>query len=177
MRLRALIAGALALTLIAGPAAAQSPSQAAAGTPQGQGSVNQFPLLPPENLERIREAVNREPAIRIENGRLKIYVEVIGNWPTFAEASKGFDFLYGPSAKGANPMSHQEFVSMMTPRDMYSSVGIKPAEVATMAAVNAIGQWAIVKALSKIARSRKEKQLRDIRAQIEAELAAIKKQP
>ena len=45
-----------------------------------------------------------------------------------------------------------------------------------MAAVNAVGQWAIVKALNKIGTSRKEKQMRDIHALIDADLAAIKKE-
>ena len=116
----------------------------------------------------------REPSLRIENGQLRIYVEVIGNWPNFAQANKGYDFINGPTGKG-NPMSHDEFLAMVTPQDMYSSAGIKPAEIVTMAAVNVVGQWAIVKALTKIGNYRKEKQMRDIQAQIDAELAAIKK--
>ena len=151
-----ILAAGLTLALIAGPVMAQ----------------DQAP--PQENLQRIREAVNREPAIRIENGQLKIYVEVIGHWPTFAEATKGYDFINGPTGFGS-PMSHQEFLGMVTPKDMYGTAGIRPAEIITMAAVNVVGQWAIVKALSKIASYRKDKQLRDIQAQIDAELAAIKK--
>ena len=102
-------------------------------------------------------------------------MEVIGNWPSFADVTKGYDFINGPTGYG-NPMSHQEFVDMVTPRDMYSTAGIQPAEILTMAAVNAVGQWAIVKALTKISNSHKDKQLRDIRAQIDADLAAIKKE-
>jgi hypothetical protein len=157
MRPKAIIAAGLTLTLLTGPALAQDP------TP------------PQESLQRIRDAVNRPPTIKIENGQLKIYMEVIGNWPTFAEASKGYDFLHGPTGKGANPMSHQEFLAMVTPQEMYSTAGIKPSEIVTMAAVNVVGQWAISKALTKIGAYRKNKQMRDIQAQIDAELAAIKK--
>jgi len=128
-----------------------------------------------EDLERIRAAVTREPALKIENGQLRIYVEVIGNWPSFAELSKGFDYLHGPTGLDANPMSHQEFLNMVTPHDMYSSAGIKPGEVVTMAAVNVVGQWAIAKAINKIGAYRKEKQMRDIQEKIDAALAAIKK--
>jgi hypothetical protein len=156
MKPTAFIAAGLVLTLLAVPASAQQTTS-------------------PESLQRIREAVSRPPALKIENGQLKIYVEVIGNWPTFAQASKGYDFINGPTGRGANPMSHQEFLSMVTPRDMYGTAGIKPGEIATMAAVNVVGQWAISKAIAKIANYSKQKQMRDIQAQIDAELAAFKK--
>lgn len=196
MKPRAFIASGLICTLLAGPAAAQSqppPVPQVPTTPSLQSSQPQATPTPtptptpaptsaqappegasPESLARIREAVGHEPTLRIENGQLKIYVEVIGNWPSFADHTKGYDFVNGPTGYG-NPMSHQEFLEMTTPKDMYSTAGIQPAEILTMAAVNAVGQWAIVKALNKISTSRKEKQLRDIQAQIDAELAAIKK--
>lgn len=128
-----------------------------------------------EDLARIRAAVKREPVLKIEDGQLRIYVEVIANWPSFTEFSRGFDYLHGPTGLDANPMSHQEFLNMVTPHDMYSSAGIKPAEIATMAAVNVAGQWAIAKAINKIGAYRKEKQMRDIQEKIDAALAAIKK--
>jgi hypothetical protein len=164
----AIIAAGLTLTLVAWPASAgPAPGQGAPKVAQDQAPTR-------EELERIREAVNRPPALKIEQGQLKIYVEVIGNWPTFAEATKGYDFINGPTGFGS-PMSHQEFLGMVTPQDMYSTAGIKPAEIVTMAAVNVVGHWAISKALSKIGSYRKDKQMRDIQAQIDAELAAIKK--
>ena len=196
MRPNATIASGLIFTLLAGPAVAQSQVPSPAGqsqTPpatQTPPPAQTTPLPTPtptpqagqpeqaigaESLGRIREAVGHEPTLRIENGQLKIYVEVIGNWPTFAEHAKGWDFVNGPTGYG-NPMSHAEFLAMTTPQDMYSTAGIKPGEIVTMAAVNAVGQWAIAKALTKIATSRKDKQMRDINAQIDAELAAIKKE-
>ena len=61
---------------------------------------------------------------------------------------------------------------------MYSSAGIKPTEIVTMAAVNYVGQWAIGKGLAKLAaynKNKKVKQLRDIQERIDLELLAIKK--
>jgi hypothetical protein len=72
-------------------------------------------------------------------------------------------------------LSHAEFVSMSTPRDLFSSAGIRPGEVLMMAAVGAVGQWALAKAIDKWSTSRREKELRDIRALIDAELAALAK--
>jgi hypothetical protein len=191
MKPNATIASGLILTLLAGPAGAQIQTQSGAQTQapppasqtqttQSQTTQSQTPpdsqtqSISPETLSRIREAIGHESTLRVENGQLRIYVDVIGNWPTFLEHAKGWDFVNGPTGYG-NPMSHQEFLAMTTPQDMYSTAGIQPAEILTMAAVNAVGQWAIVKALTKISTSRKEKQLKDIRAQIDAELAAIKK--
>jgi len=188
MKPNATIATGLVVSLLAGPASAQSqtppPPQSTPATqtpPATQAAAPvsaQIKSLSAENLDRIREAVNREPSLRIENGQLRIYVEVIGNWPTFAEYAKGYDFINGPTGYG-NPMSHAEFVAMSTPQDLYSSAGIKPGEVVTMAAVNVVGQWAIGKALTKIGNMQKNKQAKQInaiRAQIDADLAAIKKE-
>jgi hypothetical protein len=197
MKPKAIIAIGLISTLAAGPALAQTPQTApqtaqgaqspppAVQAPQSQSpqaqSQSQSPQptsspsqsLRRENLDKIRDAVGREPTLRIENGQLRIYAEVIGRWPTFADATAGYDFMNGPTR--GNPMSHAEFVAMSTPKELNSSSGITAGETLVMGAVGAVGQWAIVKALNKIGTSRKEKQLRDIRAQIDADLAAIKK--
>jgi hypothetical protein len=182
MRPNATIASVLIFALLAGPAGAQQQTPPVTQTPPPTQTPRptQAPATPTEpasaqQLNRIRDAVGREPALHVENGQLKIYVEVIGNWPSFADVTKGYDFINGPTGYG-NPMSHKEFLEMTTPKDMYSTAGIQPAEILTMSAVNAVGQWAIVKALTKISNSRKDKQLRDIRAQIDADLAAIKKE-
>lgn len=175
---RTTVATVLSLVLIAGRAAGSTGSTgtgSAGPEPQSTaGQVQQVQSPPPDNLERIREAVSHPPAIRIENGQLRIYVEVIGSWPSFAEFTKGYDFMNGPTGYGS-PMSHQEFLAMVTPQDMYSTVGIKPEEILTMAVVNYVGAWAINKGLTKLASYRKNKQMREIQAQIDADLAAIKK--
>jgi hypothetical protein len=189
------IAAVLILALLGGPASASPGGQAgsagqagttaqAVGTAVGaaQSPAGQLPLPgqptqtqgpSPEDLARIRAAINRPPVLKVEDGQLRIYVQVIGNWPSFAEATKGFDYMNGPTGLGANPMSHAEFLNMVTPRDMYSSAGVKPAEIATMAVVNVVGQWAVAKAINKIATYRKEKQMRDIQEKIDAALAAF----
>ncbi len=175
---KATVAAVLILALVAGPATAASAQTGSAGSTGSTGSAQQAQAVQdptsPESLERIRDAVSRPPALRIENGQLRIYVEVIADWPNFAQANKNYDFMNGPTGKG-DPMSHQEFLGMVTPRDMYSSAGVKPGEILTMAVVNYVGAWAISKGLNKLANYRKTKQMRDIQAQIDAELAAIKK--
>jgi hypothetical protein len=60
--------------------------------------------------------VSKPPEIKIDNGQLRIYVEVIAKWPRFDELMKGYDLMNGPVARG-NPMSHAEFLNMVTPRE------------------------------------------------------------
>jgi hypothetical protein len=101
---------------------------------------------------------------------MMIYVEVIAKWPTFAEITKNYDLLNGPTG-GGNPMSHQEFLNMVTPKEMYGSGGISAPEVLTMALVNYFGKKAITKGLKEIGETRDQKKIAEIRARIDAELA------
>ena len=191
MKPKAMIAIGLIFTLVAGPAGAQAqttqqatpppqstptptPSPSPTPSPGPTQATGQTATISADSLDRIRGALSREPAFRVEEGQLRIYVQVIGHWATFAEVTKGYDFMNGPTGFG-NPMSHAEFVAMSTPRDLYSSAGIRPAEVLTMAAVGVVGQWALAKAIDKWSTSRRDKKLKEIHDQIEAELAALQK--
>jgi hypothetical protein len=182
MRPNRTIATGLIFALLAGPVGAQTQTPPPATGQQTESSQTASTpatsAISKETLARIREALGRESSFRIEDGQLRIYVEVVGHWPTFAEYSRGYDFVNGPTGGGfgkGNPLSHAEFVSMSTPRDLFSSAGIRPGEVLMMAAVGAVGQWALAKAIDKWSTSRREKELRDIRALIDAELAALAK--
>lgn len=154
------------LVSIASPAFAQTVDP----PPSTQGV--QAPERPP-NLDRIREAISRPPEIKIDNGQLRIYVEVIAKWPRFDELVKGYDLMNGPTARG-NPMTHAEFLNMVTPRELYSSGGIKATEVLTMALVNWAGKAVISKGLEAIGNARSQKEVDEIRARIDRELAALR---
>jgi hypothetical protein len=168
------VACGLALALAASPAMGRTQSDPA--DPQSAQTTKPKPAKPlvsPENLDLIREALNREPALKIENGQLRIYVQVIARWPSFAEMVKGYDLKNGPTG-GGNPMSHQEFLGMVTPREMYGSSGIRPTEMLSMAIVNFLGQAVIKKGLEEIRNARSEREIAEIRARIDRELAALK---
>jgi len=132
----------------------------------------QAPERPP-NLDRIREAVSKPPEIKISDGQLRIYVEVIAKWPRFDELMKGYDLMNGPVARG-NPMSHAEFLNMVTPRELHSSGGIKPTEILTMALVNWAGKAVITKGLEAISNAKSQREIDEIRARIDRELAALR---
>lgn len=190
MRAAATLASLLAVsTAVVTPAYAQIQSQTQTQTqtpPQTQGqTVSQPTSAPPltlsqESLNRIRDAVKRPSKLRIENGQMRIHVEVVAKWPSFAEASKGYDFINGPTGntKGlngyGNPMSHNEFLGMMTPKEMYGSGGIQATELAVIGLVNYFGQKLVKKGIEEIRSARNEKEIAEIRERIERELAALR---
>lgn len=135
-------------------------------------STSQAPERPP-NLERIREGLTRPPEIVIDNGKMRIYVEVIAKWPRFDELVRGYDLQTGPTARGA-VMTHQEFLQMVTPREMYGSGGIRPTEILQMALVNWVGKALISKGLEAISNAKSQREIDEIRARIDRELAALR---
>jgi len=158
------------------PPAQTSPSQA---VPAGQ-TAQPAQTATQENLDhirldRIRQGLAQDSTLRLDNGQLKIYVEVVAPWPTFYEKTRGYDFLNGPTG-GGNPMSHQEFLGMVTPKEMYGSGGISAPEVLAMAVVNYFGQKALLKGakeLQQMKQSRDQKKIAEIRARIDAEIAGL----
>ena len=162
------------LTLVAATLIAVTPATASA-----QAAEQSAPPPPPANpitpaaIDRIQAAVNNPSRLVIDEGKLRIYVEIVAKWPTFAEMAKGYDFKNGPTPRG-NPMTHAEFLSMVTPREMYSSAGIRPTEVLQMAVVNWLGQAIIKRGLEAIRNARSDREIAEIRARIDRELAALK---
>ena len=165
MRIVRVILAAGLLALGAASAQAQTQDPVVTGT-------SQAPQQAP-NLDKIRDGVNRPPQIKIDNGRLQIYVEVIGKWPSFSELVKGFDLRNGPTKRGA-VMTHSEFLSMVTPKEMYSTAGIGPMEMLQIALTNWAGKALVTKGLEAIKNARSEREIEEIRARIDRELAALR---
>jgi hypothetical protein len=167
-RLTRLVTATLIAGLIPGMAWAQaSPPPAQQQPPPAPNPISAA------SIERIQELVNKPARLVIDEGKLRIYVEVIAKWPSFAEMAKGYDLKNGPTPRG-NPMTHAEFLSMVTPREMYSSAGIRPTEVLQMAVVNWLGQAIIKRGLEALRNAKDEREIAEIRARIDRELAALK---
>ena len=166
----------VAATLIAvtpATASAQAAEQSAPPPPPAQQGPPPANPITPAAIDRIQAAVNNPSRLVIDEGKLRIYVEIVAKWPTFAEMAKGYDLKNGPTPRG-NPMTHAEFLSMVTPREMYSSAGIRPTEVLQMAVVNWLGQAIIKRGLEAIRNARSDREIAEIRARIDRELAALK---
>jgi hypothetical protein len=140
--------------------------------PPSSSQAVQVPEQAP-NLDRIRERDNRPSQLNIDNGRMRIYVEVIAKWPRFDELVKNYDLKNGPTPRGA-VMTHGEFLQMVTPREMYSSAGIRPTEMLQIALTNWVGKALIKKGLEAISNARSQREIDEIRARIDRELAALR---
>jgi hypothetical protein len=158
----AMIAGTLAAT----PAWAQESAPAA------------VPALAPSETQmaQIRRALGQPTVLRLDDRQLRFYLEVVGRQPhkfSAAEFFKGYDLINGPTPRG-NPMSHQEFLDMVNPRELHSTAGITPAEMLQFAMTNWLGQSLIKKALEDVRNARNDKEVQEIRERIDRELAALR---
>ena len=149
------------------------PAAEPAGTSQSPATTPaQIPAFPTqEELERVKQGLAR-PEFKIDDSKLRFYVEVVGKFPTWVDIAKGYDLLNGPTKRG-NPMTHAEYLGLVTPRDMISSAGIKPIESLQFALVNWAGQALIKKAIKEFSQARDERELREIRERIDKELAIL----
>lgn len=149
--------GALAQTT-AKPAAAPDPSAAA---------------ISGEDLSRIRKALETTPTVALGRDQLRYYVRIVAQRPDFLSFMNGYDFRNGPTRRG-NPMTHQEFLAMVTPKEMNSSGGITAMETLQFAFTNWLGQSLVKKAIQDLGNARSEREVQEIRDRIDRELAVIK---
>ena len=131
------------------------------------------PAQTPQDLERIKAALNRPTTIILNEPQVKFYLEIRAKYPTVEDMFRGVDLLNGATRGGA-AFTHAEYLSMVTPREMIaSSGGIKPSEMLQFAITNYFGQMLIRKALEEIRNARDEAEIQRIRDRIDRELAAL----
>jgi hypothetical protein len=166
-----LVGGLLMLSLLlASPAPAQ---QAPAAPPAAAAEPVVTVPITPGDLARIRRALDSEPAVRMDDEQLRFYIQILAKQPSFAEFVKGYDFKYGPTRRG-NPMTHSEFVAMVTPKEMQSSLGITARETLEFALTNWLSQTLIKRAFEDLQKAKDEREVQEIRDRIERELAALR---
>jgi hypothetical protein len=117
------------------------------------------PAQSSQDLERIKAALARPNTLILTDSQVRFYVEVRERWPSVEDMFRGVDLINGPSKRGA-PMTHNEYLSMVTPREM-------------VAVTNWIGQMLVRKALEEIRNARDENEIQKIRERIDRELAAL----
>lgn len=155
------------------PAWAQTaPPVVTSGTGTQPAAQNPPPPLPVD-LNRIKGALESPVKVRIDDGRIRFYAETVERaGPSFKELTVNFDLRNGP-VPGAG-MTHQEFLTMVTPKELYGSGGIKPMETLEWGLVNYVGWWAIRKLYKELSEATDERRINEIRKQIDRELAALK---
>lgn len=108
----------------------------------------------PVSLSKIKKAVSRPPAIKPQENRPVFRVEVIAKKPTIVDIL-GPDYLIGPVSYGG--MTHQEFLSMVTPVEYRGYSMFSNTEGLVVAATSLALQWGLMKALDKLRDARTER--------------------
>ena len=161
---------ALVLSVVPAVTLAQSASEAPAEAPPLPSAE---PLVvSPLQLTRIQQALNQPQTLKLDEQQLRFYLEIVARLPTFAEYARGYDFINGPTS-GGNPMSHQEFLDLITPKEMYSSAGITASDQVQWALTNYVAQSLIMRALEQLKQAKTEREAREIRERIDRELEAL----
>jgi hypothetical protein len=154
--------GLLAVQERAQPSAPAAPSNGATVSPEAL----------PVDIDRIQRALARPAAIRLESERKVFRVEVFGRKPTI-EDILGPDYLVGPVPYGS--MSHQEFLNMVTPKDVQGYAAFSNGKAATVAATSFALQWALRVAIQKYNDAKAEREREAARKEVEEALAALRK--
>jgi hypothetical protein len=164
----------IALTRVPVTALAQSvPPAPAAATSQTDTSPDRVTPMTTADLARIRQALSTSPSLNLDKEQLRYYVRILAKQPNFADFTKGYDFINGPT-RGGNPMSHAEFLNMVTPKELHSSGGITAMDTLQFAFTNWLGQSLVKKAIEDLRNAKDEKEVEAIRQRIELELAALR---
>jgi hypothetical protein len=147
-------------------------------SPQGGATATGQVAVPITNadLDRIRKALDSSPSLKIDDTQLRFYVQILAKERSFADYVKGYDLRNGPT-KGGNPMTHQEFLALVTPKEFYSSGGITAWEQLQFAVTNWLGQTLVKKAIEDLQGAKSEREIDEIRARIDRELSALRRKP
>ena len=126
----------------------------------------------PVSLSRIQRSLSRPPAIRLENERVVFRVEVVSRKLTI-EDILGPDYLKGPVPSGA--MTHQEFLDIVTPKDVQGYAAFNNREGMTVAATSFALQWALQKAIHKFETAKQDREREAARKEVQEALADLER--
>jgi hypothetical protein len=125
----------------------------------------------PVSLDRIQRALAKTPKLQFDTEQKPVFrVQVFGEKPTIEEIL-GEDFGKGPVPYGG--MTHQEFLTMVTPKDFQGYAGLSNKEGATLAATSFLLQWTLQKALVKYRETRDEREREAARKEVLDALNAL----
>ncbi len=125
----------------------------------------------PIDVARIKAGLKRPQPIHFDSQNLRFYMVVKAPPVTFMSLVGHYDLMKGPAPKAS--VSGQEFMNMMTPKEMYSAAGIKPTDLLQFGLTNWAAQTLIRKAIEDIKNAKDAKEIAEIRARIDRELAAL----
>jgi hypothetical protein len=159
--------------LSASSAFAQTPPKPAAPTSSAKPATAQDPPPLPVDIEKIRQGLKRPQPIHIDDQRLRFYVEVRAPEISFMQLVGNYDLMKGPVPGAA--ITGRDIDRMISPREMYGAAGITATDLVQFAATNFAAQALLRRAAEEIRAAKSQKEVNDIRARIDKELAALMK--
>lgn len=125
----------------------------------------------PVSLDRIQQALANTPKLRFDDQDRPVFrVEVFGEKPTI-EDILGPDFARGPVKHGA--MTHQEFLNLVTPKDVQGYAAFSNKEGMTVATTSFLLQWTLQKAIQKYRETKDERAREAARREVMEALDAL----
>jgi hypothetical protein len=124
------------------------------------------------SLGRIQKAVTKPQAIKLTENRRVFRVEVFGENPTIIDIL-GPDYLRGPVPNAG--MTHQEFLNMVTPKDVQGYAAFTNQQGMVVAATSIALQWALQKALDKYREARNDRAKAAATREVQEALDALRK--
>ena len=164
-----MVAAALPLFTPAG-ALAQPPDSQPNGSGEVPTTLNIDRL--PIDISKIQRALSKPPAIRLETNRTVFRIEIFGRPPTI-EDILGPDYLKGPVPGGV--MTHQEFLNMVTPKDVQGYAAFNNKQALTVAATSFALKWALQKAIDKYQNAKEERAREAAKREVEEALAELRR--
>jgi hypothetical protein len=143
-----------------------------AQAPPQQGSGPADAIQAAARAERPRAAPGSTPAIKLNGDRVVFRVEVLGKKPTI-EDILGPDYLKGPVPNAG--MTHQEFLDMVTPKDVQGYAAFSNREGMMVAATSFALQWALQKAIHKFQTAQQDREREAARKEVQEALADLEK--
>ena len=155
----------------AGSAAPRAQENGHASPPAEPATTTLDPDSLPVSVKKIQRALLRDPAIRVAEQRTKFRVEVFGRKPTIEEIL-GPDYHRGPAPYGG--MTHQEFLNVVTPKDVQGYAAFDNKEGAMVAVTSFAIQYALAKAIKKFQEARQERERAEAKREVDEALAALR---
>ena len=128
--------------------------------------------LLPIDIDKIQQALSRPPAIKLDTRRSVFRIEIFGRKPTI-EDILGPDYRKGPAPAGG--MSHQEFLDMVTPKDVQGYAAFSNKQAITVAATSVALKWALQKAIQKYNDAQEERGREAAKKEVEEALAELRR--
>lgn len=126
----------------------------------------------PVSVDRIQRALAAPPPIELKEQHPVFRLEVFGRKPTLEDVL-GEKFWLGPTPYGG--MTHQEFLSMVTPKEFQPYAGFTGKYLLAETALTIAQTWALKAAIRKFEDAKEAREREAARKEVLDALAALEK--